>query len=113
MAAYDDLNVKRIFTVGIASVAVTLVTALAVQVLYYWLVEWQDSETRAASNYERQIGILAEQKAEISNYGVNEETGNIVIPIDKAIELFVSEKAETSSKTSNASNPAKEGSDET
>ena len=43
MAAYDDLNVKRIFTVGIGSILVTLVTALAVQVLYYWLVQWQDA----------------------------------------------------------------------
>ena len=33
MAAYDDLDVKRIFVVGISSVVVTAVTALAVQVL--------------------------------------------------------------------------------
>lgn len=110
MAAYDDLNVKRIFTVGVASVAITVVTALAVQLLYYWLVEWQDSETRAASNYERQNTILAAQQAEISSYGVDEETGNIIIPIDKAIELFVAEKAKESS---NVSNTAKDGSDET
>ena len=41
MAAYDDLNVSRIWTVGIISVIVTAVTALAVQVLYYALVQWQ------------------------------------------------------------------------
>ncbi len=46
MAAYDDLDVKRIFIVGIASVVVTAVTALAVQVLYYSLSEWQNAETQ-------------------------------------------------------------------
>lgn len=110
MAAYDDLNVKRIFTVGIASVVVTAVTALAVQVLYYNMLQWQDAETKAASDYSRQNSILAAQEAEISNYGVNAETGNLVIPIDKAIELLVSEKSNSTSSTSNSS---KNGSDET
>ena len=103
MAAYDDLNVKRIFTVGIASVVVTAVTALAVQVLYYSMVQWQDAETKAASDYSRQNSILTAQEAEISNYGVNEETGNIIIPIDKAIELLVSEKTKSSSDSNHSS----------
>lgn len=91
MAAYDDLDVKRIFAVGIFSIVITAVTALAVQVLYFALVQWQDSETKAASNYTRQNLILNEQQAEISTYGVDSETGNIVIPIDEAIRLMVSE----------------------
>lgn len=110
MAAYDDLDVKRIFVVGISSVVVTAVTALAVQVLYYSLVQWQDAETAAESNYQRQNQILMEQTQQISNYGVDPETGKIVIPIDKAIELMVGEK---SGKSSSASNSAKSGSDET
>lgn len=107
MAAYDDLNVKRIFNVGILSIVVTAVTALAVQVLYFSLVQWQESETRAASNYQRQNRILAEQQAQISTYGVDELTGNITIPIDKAIELMVGDNK-------NASNANREdASDET
>lgn len=97
MAAYDDLDVKRIFLVGIISVVVTAVTALAVQVTYFWLVQWQDAETAAASNYQRQQTILAEQTQEISTYGVDEQTGNIIIPIDKAIELMVSENSNSHS----------------
>mgnify|MGYP003343479263 CR=1 FL=1 len=89
MAAYDDLDVKRIFAVGVFSVVVTAVTALAVQVLYFALVRWQETETRNASNYDRQNRILKEQQAEISSYGVDAETGNIVIPVDAAIELMV------------------------
>lgn len=90
MAAYDDLNVKRIFSVGILSCVVTAVTALAVSVVYYWLVQVQMAETAAASNYQRQNRILQEQQNEISNYGVDPQTGNIVIPIDVAIEQMVS-----------------------
>ena len=47
MAAYDDLNVKRIFIVGIVSIVVTAVTALAVQVLYYYLEDVQQARTSA------------------------------------------------------------------
>lgn len=104
MAAYDDLDVKRIFLVGIISVVVTAVTALAVQVMYYNLAQWQQSETAAASNYQRQLQILDEQTQQISTYGVDADTGNITIPIDKAIELMVSEQ-----KTQNSSNASTSG----
>ncbi len=110
MAAYDDLNVKRIFVVGIASVVVTAVTALAVQVLYYSMAQWQQGETQAASNYTRQNQILEEQREQVSVYGVDEATGNIVIPVDKAIELMVGDK---SNKESSASHSDKASSDET
>jgi len=110
MAAYDDLNVKRIFLVGIASIVVTAVTALAVQVLYYSMAQWQESETQAASNYTRQNQILQQQRDEVSIYGVDKATGNIVIPVDKAIELMVGEAAKSDSS---ASNSDKDSSDET
>ena len=91
MAAYDDLDVKRIFVVGIASVVVTAVTALAVQVVYYAMAQQQKAETAAASNYARQLSILKEQKDEISTYGVDELTGKLVIPVDDAIEIIASQ----------------------
>ena len=102
MAAYDDLNVKRIFVVGIASVVVTAVTALAVQVLYYSMAQWQQSETQAASNYTRQNEILQQQRDQISVYGVDEATGNIVIPVEKAIERMLDQKPKTDSNASNS-----------
>lgn len=94
MAAYDDLDVKRIFAVGVFSVVLTAVTALAVQVLYFALVRWQEVDTQNASNYNRQNRILAEQEAEITTYGVDAETGNIVIPVEAAFELMVSDNKE-------------------
>lgn len=99
MAAYDDLDVKRIFSVGILSCVVTAVTALAVSVVYYWLVQVQSAETAAASNYQRQNRILREQQEEIATYGVDPETGNIIIPIDVAIERMVgAEQSDSPSK---------------
>ena len=88
MAAYDDLDVKRIFVVGIASVVVTAVTALAVQVVYYTMAEQQKAETAAASNYMRQNAILDAQKKEIEERGVDESTGRLVIPVDDAIRIL-------------------------
>ncbi len=111
MAAYDDLNVKRIFVVGILSVVVTAVTALAVQVVYYSLQQWQASETQAASNYARQNAILQEQEEQVSVYGVDAETGNIVIPVKKAIELMASDDPHSDANASHSDE--KEGSDET
>ena len=57
MADYDDLNTKRIFMVGILSIVVTAVTALAVQVVYYALVSWHDAELSEKSSYRRQNAV--------------------------------------------------------
>tara|TARA_Y100000385_G_C12922311_1_gene563129 strand:- start:428 stop:742 length:315 start_codon:yes stop_codon:yes gene_type:complete len=104
MAAYDDLNVKRIFIVGIASVVVTAVTALAVQVLYYYLDDVQQARTSENSRYTRQNNALKSQTAEITEpQGVNAETGNLIIPIESAMSVIISD-SETREKS---------GSDET
>lgn len=101
MAAYDDLNVNRIFTVGIVSVVVTAVTALAVQVLYFAMLQWQQKETAAASDYRRQNTILEEQTRSISTYDVDPESGNVVIPVDKAIEMMVDEQSDSGESLEN------------
>lgn len=104
MAAYDDLNVKRIFIVGIASIVVTAVTALAVQVLYYYLEDVQLARTSENSSYTRQNNALKAQTEDISKpEGVDTETGNLVIPIESAMSVIISE-SETRKKS---------GSDET
>ncbi|GAA4452613.1 hypothetical protein [Novipirellula rosea] len=91
MAQYDDLNVSRIFTVGVISVVVTAVTALAVQVFYFSISQWHLEAKSAMGSYQRQNEVLNQQTERISVYGVDEETGKITIPIDKAIELVVAE----------------------
>lgn len=101
MAQYDDLNAPRIATVGVISIVVVAVTALAVQVMYYALANWQDSAKSSQSEYRRENLVLAEQKEQISTYGVDEQTGRITIPIQQAMEMVISKskKADASSKS--------------
>lgn len=103
MASYDDLNDKRIFAVGILSVIVVAVSALAVQVLYYWMVRLQEESTASMSSYSRQDRILDKQTAEIENFGVDPESANITIPIKDAVKKVVDErqKSETNNQSSN------------
>ena len=91
MAAYDDLNTNRIFVAGIISIVVTAVTALAVQVVYYSMLQWQHEKITASGSYGRENGILDKQTAEISQYGVDPTTGNYTIPIEKSMELMLAE----------------------
>jgi hypothetical protein len=91
MAKYDDLNTKQIFIVGIGSVVVTIVTILAVQYVYYLLVDGHREYLQAESSYRRQNQALAEQVETISRYGADPETGKVVIPIGQAMELVAKE----------------------
>lgn len=89
MAAYDDLNVKGIFAAGVISVVVVVVTALAVQVVSFSMLQMQNASKSEQSDYRRQNEMLDEQRELISVYGVNPQTGNITIPIDQAIKEMV------------------------
>ncbi len=108
MAAYDDLNTKRIFLVGIFSIFLVAVTALAAQVLYFSMMQWQHEETAAHSNYGRQNEILQEQSDEISTYGVNGENGNFVVPVGRVIDTMVAgaKDSSTSSDEATSDNPS-------
>ena len=99
MAAYDDLNNKRIFGVAILSVIVVVATALAVQVLYYWMVRLQHDQTAAQSSYARSNEVLAEQTAEIERYGVDPGTAKLTLPIDQAIQRVVRERSSKEQQT--------------
>ena len=94
MADYDDLNTNRIFTFGILSIVVTAVTALAVQVVYYSLVQWHEADLAEKSSYRRQNKVLADQTETISKYGVNPDTGSVTIPISKAMQLIAADNSE-------------------
>jgi hypothetical protein len=113
MAQYDDLNVSRITVVGVISVVVTAVTALAVQVLFYALAESQDAIKSAASDYRRENGVLSEQAQEISAYGVDSQTARITIPIEKAMEVVIAESQKNDSSKSKTTDASLRKSDET
>ncbi|MCC9642233.1 hypothetical protein LOC71_08100 [Rhodopirellula sp. JC740] len=91
MAAYDDLNVKRIAVISVISILVTAVTVLAVQVLYFAMADIVDTRKVQAASYSRQNTVLSEQSAEISRYGVDPETGNVTVPVEETMKKMVAE----------------------
>lgn len=90
MAQYDDLNVPRIALVGVISVIVTAVTALAVQVLFYAMAARVDAAKAEASQFRRQIEFLERQREQIASYGVDPDTGNVTVPVTVAFEVLAS-----------------------
>lgn len=93
MAHYDDLNTKQIWVVGIISAVLTGVTILAVQVLYYAMLESFEAEVLAKSEYVSSIKHIEDQRAQLGSYGVrvDEETQakTYQIPIERAIDLLM------------------------
>ncbi len=99
MAQYDDLNVSRIAIVGVISVIVTAVTALAVQVMFYAMAERTDAAKSAASEYRRPQQVLEAQRAQLSEYGVDPATGSVTIPVDQAIQRLSREPEQINDET--------------
>ncbi|MEL6109999.1 MAG: hypothetical protein AAFU85_28640 [Planctomycetota bacterium] len=96
-AKYDDLDTRQIFVIGISSIVVTLVTILAVQYVYFVLVNGHESKLQAQSSYSRQNKILDEQFQSVSGYGADPSTGNITIPITEAMAAIELEHREHAS----------------
>ncbi|HBJ34873.1 MAG TPA: hypothetical protein DDZ51_08940 [Planctomycetaceae bacterium] len=90
MAQYDDLPIQRITVVSIVSIAVTVVTILAVQVLYYGMQNYVNTGKSALGRYTESDEVLASQRASISRYGVNDSDARFVIPIEQAMRDIVS-----------------------
>lgn len=86
MAAYDDLNAKRILLISVISIVVTAVTVLAVQVLYFAMANIVDTKKIESASYTRQNKRLAAQAEELTTVGVDKETGKIVIPVSQVMQ---------------------------
>lgn len=82
MANYDDLNNRQIFTVAIISAVLTFITILACQVVYYALAERIAEQKLQEAQFFQGNSILTRQSDAISQYGVNEETGQVQIPVE-------------------------------
>jgi len=105
MAAYDDLPIKRIVVVGLLSIAVTSITILGVQVLYYGMQGHVDQQKFADSTYRDSLEILDSQTNQISRFGVDEESGRIIIPVDQAMKAMAAAAVKTESNGKESINP--------
>jgi hypothetical protein len=98
MAQYDDLPIKRIVVVGLLSIAVTFITILGVQVLYFGMQGYVDQRKFAESTYRDSLEALDVQTSRISRYGVDEESGRITIPVDAAMRAMVADAVKNKEK---------------
>lgn len=89
MAQYDDLPIQRITVISIVSIAVTVVTILAVQVLYYGMQNYVNATKSASGRYTDSDEFLEGQRASISRFGVNDADARFVIPIEQAMKDVV------------------------
>lgn len=103
MAAYDDLNIPRITVISVISVVTTAVTVLAVQVLYFAMADVVDTRKVRSASYTRQNAVLEQQAEEVSRYGVDPETGRVVIPIDEAMKRLADQAAPSPAQDDQAS----------
>lgn len=99
MAKYDDLDNKQIFVIGIGSVAVTVVTILAVFYVYYLLLDLNQATWQANSSYARQNAILAKQSESLDGYGAT-NSATVAIPIESAMKLVVEKSATPAGESS-------------
>lgn len=106
MARYDDLNVSRIAVVGVISVVVTAVTALAVQVLFYAMALRTDAAKAASSRYERQQQFMEAQRVQLSDYGVDPDTGMVTIPVDEAIDRLARDPEQSTNESADENDEA-------
>ncbi len=91
MAAYDDINGKRLATVSVISIVVTAVTILAVQVIYFAMADMVDSEKIRNAVYTRSNHALEQQSKGLTQYGVNPENGNITVPVEETMKKMAAE----------------------
>ena len=108
MAAYDDLPIQRIVVVGLLSIAITIITVLGVQVLYFGMQNYVDEYKLASSTYREGREALDDQTRRISRIGVDEDRGRITIPVDQAMKKMAAAaaKSETNDNTQNTQDDA-------
>lgn len=104
MARYDDLDTKNLVVVGICGAVGTLLSVVALQVLYY---KYESSEyTRKVLSVSKiaSDSVLAEQRGKLSSYAwVDREQNIVTIPIDQAMsDVVAREKRATSKDSTNA-----------
>jgi hypothetical protein len=91
MARYDDLPIQRITVISLIAIAVTIVSILAVQVLYFGMHRYVNEGKAALGKYTESEEFLSRQRRSISQYSVNEDDGQFVIPIEQAMRKIARE----------------------
>lgn len=94
-AEQDSVPVGRVALIGFVGIVLTYIAVLLLQGLYYSEATRQwEQKVVAVPNIESDA-VLSEQMAANRSYGVvDSEAGTYQIPVERAIDLVVDERAE-------------------
>ncbi len=90
MAMPDEIDTPKLAVIGVVGTIVVLLVVFGVQVLYYYWTR----EVRVAENVRHKDSALARYEAEQQEKlhrtaWVDQKTGKVAIPIERAMELTV------------------------
>lgn len=92
MESHNDLNSLKIGMIGFLGAVVTLAAILALQVLYYAAANRLTDERVVQSPTTQSDTQLAEQAVQLTRYDwIDREKKQVMIPVDRAMELVVKE----------------------
>ena len=102
MPSYNDLNTSKIALVGFVGALVTFVVIIAVQVLYLSTAKDLRQERVIEAPTTDSDSIVYEQQVKLTRYAwIDQPNKKVVIPIERAMELVVSELSASSSEERN------------
>lgn len=102
MSSYNDLNTSKIALVGFVGALVTFVVIIAVQVLYLSAAKDLRQERVIEAPTTDSDSIVYEQLVKLTRYAwIDQPNKKVVIPIERAMELVVSELSASPSEERN------------
>lgn len=96
MDRHNDLDVLKIGVIGFLGAVITVAAILALQVLYYVVAEQLTEERVVRAPTTHSDTQLAGQAVQLTRYDwIDREKKQVMIPIDRAMELVVQELSAT------------------
>ena len=107
MAMPDEVDTPKLAVIGVVGTIIILLIVFAVQVLYYY---W-NRQLNVAENVQHKDQALARYEAEQAEKlhrtaWIDQKTGKVVIPIERAMELTVRDMAAGAAAPAAAPAPA-------
>lgn len=102
MERHNDLNSLKIAVIAFLGAVLTLAAILALQVLYYTVANRLTEERVIQSAATHSDTQLAEQAVQLTRYDwIDREQKQVMIPVDRAMELVVQELSAAASEERN------------
>jgi hypothetical protein len=95
MVRYEDPNVPLSAVVGLVGAVLLFVIIVGLQALFYGMEQREMAKKVYSQPYQALQQLDSEQLERLNSYGwVNEQKGEVHIPIERAMELVAQERAQ-------------------